>query len=564
MNQMQLYEHLKFAPQDLLLKYAQNPSAEVPQYLAMAAMQFQKEMKEGGNQAQPPQGTVKDAIIQQAMQGQMPQQVQPTQPPMPQQQMQPQQPVMHAAHGGLAELHVPDHMFQEHNMAGGGIVAFDEGGPVKHFVEGGTSLDDALAQYQKRRSEIFTRLNEGMPGPHGSKTPLRGWREREPLNAELANLDKGIAQIIAQSQMPAAQNPPAPADTSDTAADKPQATPTVPGLPDKSFGFKPLTSVYDTPEARNRIDELRTPVPIGQTREEFAGEKPTEQSAIDQQKKFNEAFGVSEDVYKNQEERLKSQEGKLSEQKQTAGWLALAQAGFAAAAGSSPYALKNIAEGGVKGLNEYNTSMDKLQDREDKLNTARFNLEDAQNRFRQTGSATALQQYNSALDKYQAANRSYTQMENNNATSAKGVDASLFSAEQAARDATNRGNLQASQHAQGLGLQYAQLQQTAAHNQAMIDMYDRKTAALDRSNATRLLQVKAGFLAKIKNSTAYQDFIAKLDKKYEKSSIKGAANPDYQRELRMYEASELGPLLEDKLNELGMIQSAESLMASPS
>ena len=563
---MQLYEHLKFAPQDLLLKYAQNPSAEVPQYLAMAAMQFQKEMKEGGNQAQPSQGTVKDAIIQQAMQGQMPQQVQPTQPPMPQQQMQPQQPVMHAAHGGLAELHVPDYMFQEHNMAGGGIVAFDEGGPVKHFVEGGTSLDDALAQYQKRRSEIFTRLNEGMPGPHGSKTPLRGWREREPLNAELANLDKGIAQIIAQSQMPAAQNPPAPApaDKSDTAADKPQATPTVPGLPDKSFGFKPLTSVYDTPEASARIAELRTPVPIGQTREEFAGEKPTEQSAIDQQKKFNEAFGVSEDVYKNQAERLKSQEGKLSEQKQTAGWLALAQAGFAAAAGSSPYALKNIAEGGVKGLNEYNTSMDKLQDREDKLNTARFNLEDAQNRFRQTGSATALQQYNSALDKYQAANRSYTQMENNNATSAKGVDASLFSAEQAARDATNRGNLQASQHAQGLGLQYAQLQQTMAHNQAMLNMYDKKIEASDRATAARLYQVKANYLAKIKNSTAYQDFIVKLDKKYEKSTIKGASNPDYQRELQMYVTGELAPLLEDKINELGLVQSAESLMASPS
>jgi hypothetical protein len=128
MNQIQLYEHLKFAPQDVLVKYAQNPSAEVPQFLAMAALQFQKEMKEGGNQAQPPQGTIKDALIQQIMQGQ--QQVQPTQPPMPQQQMQPQQPVMHAAHGGLAELHVPDHMFQEHNMAGGGIVAFDGGGGV--------------------------------------------------------------------------------------------------------------------------------------------------------------------------------------------------------------------------------------------------------------------------------------------------------------------------------------------------------------------------------------------------------------------------------------------------
>jgi len=40
---------------------------------------------------------------------------------------------MSAAQGGLAELHVPDHMFQEHNMASGGIVAFDGGGEVPHF-----------------------------------------------------------------------------------------------------------------------------------------------------------------------------------------------------------------------------------------------------------------------------------------------------------------------------------------------------------------------------------------------------------------------------------------------
>jgi len=352
----------------------------------------------------------------------------------------------------------------------------------------------------------------------------------------------------------------ASANKSDTAADKSQTSSAAPDLPNMSFGFKPLTSVYDTPQAAARITKLTTPVSIGQTREKFTGEEPTETSAIDQYKKFNEAFGVSEDVYKNQEERLKSQEGKLSEQKQAAGWMALAQAGFAAAAGSSPYALKNISEGGVKGLSEYNNSMDKLQDREDKLNTARFNLEDAQNKFRQTGSATALQQYNSALNDYKSANRKYTEMENSNALSAKGVDASLFSAEQSSRDATQRANLQATQSAQGLGLQYAQLRQTAAHNQAMMDMYDKRIASSDKATAARLFQVKANYLAKVENSTEYQDFIAKLDKKYEKSTIKGPSNPNYQRELKQFVASKVAPLLEDKINELGLAQPAESLL----
>jgi len=37
------------------------------------------------------------------------------------------------AHGGLADLEVPDHMFDEGGYAGGGIIAFGDGGDVKHY-----------------------------------------------------------------------------------------------------------------------------------------------------------------------------------------------------------------------------------------------------------------------------------------------------------------------------------------------------------------------------------------------------------------------------------------------
>jgi hypothetical protein len=574
-NILKLQDDLKGLPDNALIQYAQSPNGQVPQYLVLGELQRRKTMREEyqQSQTQAPQSTVAEDLEQGL--GSVAPQGQPQEAPQQPQEAPQEQPVMQAAAGGLADLDVPDHMFQEHNMAGGGIVAFDEGGHVPRYagntdgsLVGGTSLNSALSQYQKRRNEIYKLLNEGAPGPHGSRIPLQGWRERTALQNELDNLDKGIAQINTQSALPVAQNPVAQNPATPAAGNNPQTppgttpqtSPAAPGLPNMSFGFKPLTSVYDTPEAAARSAELKTPVPLGQTREEFAGEKPTVESSVGNVKDFQKAFGVNEDVYKNQEERLKSQEGKLSEQKQTAGWMALAQAGLSAAAGSSPYALKNIAEGGVRGLSEYNNAMDKLQDREDKLNTARFNLEDAQNKFRQTGSATALQQYNSALNDYKSANRSYTQMEHNAATTAKSLDASMFSAEQSERGATNRGNLQATQHAQGLGLQYAQLRQTAAHQKAMMDMYDKKIEASDKATAARLFQVRANYLAKIKTSAEYADKIAELNKKYAKSTIKGASNPDYQRELQMYVTGELAPLLENKLNELGLAQPAESLL----
>jgi len=69
---------------------------------------------------------------QQMAQGQMPPQGQPA-PQMPPQQMaQAQMPTQQMAHGGLAQLPVTN--FRDENYAGGGIVAFNDGG-VAHGVE---------------------------------------------------------------------------------------------------------------------------------------------------------------------------------------------------------------------------------------------------------------------------------------------------------------------------------------------------------------------------------------------------------------------------------------------
>jgi hypothetical protein len=54
---------------------------------------------------------------------------------------QPEMPMEQMAQGGLAELDTGN-MYDENNYATGGIVAFDDGGPVKHYAYGGPSYTD--------------------------------------------------------------------------------------------------------------------------------------------------------------------------------------------------------------------------------------------------------------------------------------------------------------------------------------------------------------------------------------------------------------------------------------
>jgi hypothetical protein len=66
------------------------------------------------------------------------------------------------------------------------------------------------------------------------------------------------------------------------------------------------------------------------------------------------------------QERLSNMDAATAKQAEQAPWMALAQAGFGIAAGKSPYALQNIAEGAGAGLKDYAAAKDKLAALEDK------------------------------------------------------------------------------------------------------------------------------------------------------------------------------------------------------
>jgi hypothetical protein len=130
-NILKLQDDLKGLPDNALIQYAQSPNGQVPQYLVLGELQRRKTMREEyqQSQTQAPQSTVAEDL-EQGLGSVAPQEA-PQEVP---QEAPQEQPVVQAAAGGLADLDVPDHMFQEHNMAGGGIVAFDEGGHVPRYA----------------------------------------------------------------------------------------------------------------------------------------------------------------------------------------------------------------------------------------------------------------------------------------------------------------------------------------------------------------------------------------------------------------------------------------------
>jgi hypothetical protein len=115
MNIIKLQDMLRGVPDDALIGYVQNPQGQVPSYLALSELQRRKDTRAKYQTEQAPESSVAEDLGQQA------------QPPAPQAMPEPQA-------QGVAALPTGD-MFQEQNFAGGGIVAFADGG------ETGMNLD---------------------------------------------------------------------------------------------------------------------------------------------------------------------------------------------------------------------------------------------------------------------------------------------------------------------------------------------------------------------------------------------------------------------------------------
>ena len=128
-NIIQIQDELKNVPLNNLIQYVKNPTGQVPSFLALSEIKRRKDMES----RYAAQKTGKETSVAQELTNQ-PQGLSSLPTAQPQSE-------------GVAGLPTGD-MYNEKSYAGGGIVAFDDGGEVEHFAYGGPSVDTSMYQPQ--------------------------------------------------------------------------------------------------------------------------------------------------------------------------------------------------------------------------------------------------------------------------------------------------------------------------------------------------------------------------------------------------------------------------------
>jgi len=267
---------------------------------------------------------------------------------------QPQMAMM--AQGGLASLDVPDDMVPD-EYAGGGIIAFDNGG--------GVSIEEEIEAYRPRGvSSLFGMMPQGIgSGNVDYKLGQLGY-----TRDQIAKMDPAMKRyVVANATAPTA--PTAPTAAKPTT---PATAPTTPGAPVAGPGAtQPAAKADDFASYLSRIEGA---MPGGQALE-----------------------GLEKEVQASREAR--------KEEKTQAGWMSLAMAGLNVAAGTSPFAMVNLGKGLAEGLKSYADELkeQKKLDREDRKLLA--DIEKARRDEKRGNVTAAMGSYERALDRLSAEDR---------------------------------------------------------------------------------------------------------------------------------------------------------------
>lgn len=334
MNLVQLSEQLKDVPDNFLMMEVQNPSGSYPAYLIVSEMTRRKRMRENAPK-QEPQTTVAEDLMGggiRAMQPQMPQQMPGAAQTMASQmpQMPTQQPQMPQA---------------PQMMAGGGLVAFEQGGPIRAFD--GLFVDPTMPEPE--REDVFRKPL--VPIPPQLRGTI-GLSEAKDIQAgrygtsEAAILSSfGITPqrvTTAPSTAPSA----APAGAQAGAAPAPAtATRTSPGDEAMRMARELATTPYPGYDMEAGIARLRQTMP-----------DTASQAMADY---------------------IKRQEGQMAGQRESNLNMALMQAGLGMMGSKARSGIQGIAEGGLEGLKAYRQGVSELQKGEQQIELARMKMAEA-------------------------------------------------------------------------------------------------------------------------------------------------------------------------------------------
>ena len=388
-NIIQLQDDLRSVPLKNLIFYVQNPSGEVPSYLALSEIKRRKDMEQRANAQQPSSLSVAEELTA-PRQNIGPEFDTPQTMLAAQKNAQASMMPTETMNQGVAGLPIPDQMFSGQSMAAGGIVAFDDGGDVNYadggMVAFGPGGDVATKRYQAMLEDNYFSPGSlyagakdllGMPFQYRvAYDPITDkYMSRRALEGNTPNLDKyrKAAELRKQGLL-------AEADTLEKAASSPKVnkgglaslnTSSANVEPGMTFSPDEIANIYQStlPPTKTKAP-MAEAVPQDDVTKPAPGPAPqqagidsllekTEGVAKDRMSRYREMIG--EDPERARLEELsKKYDTSAKEQERIAPYMSLAKAGFAIAGGKSPFALQNIGEGAQVGLTDYAQARDKL------------------------------------------------------------------------------------------------------------------------------------------------------------------------------------------------------------
>ena len=292
---------------------------------------------------------------------------------------------------GIATLPAPNMQ----NMAGGGIVAFDDGGEVPGYADRGLVQDNTLLDQIEAANQTSLR-NTGFPlspaqrarleqtikfniaaeasareaGKAGRQfNPGSYGLQADPAPAAAPALPPSATQVM--SGLPAVTSLPVPSDT--------RRLPSGPKLVDPEMPQQGgLASLATKPEDLQRIYGNMVPPAADpfEGRIRAIGEMEQANAARDlaQRRKDIEELGPA---YTEREAKLRDRQGRIEKEEGRLPYMAMLEAGLTMMGGTSPHAFVNIGAGGATGLKSYKQGIDKISDAKDRLDDAFGRIEEA-------------------------------------------------------------------------------------------------------------------------------------------------------------------------------------------
>ena len=366
-NPNKLMAQLRMMPDQQLFQYAQMHKND-PYIFPMAFQESntRKQMRAAQNTQAPPAPKVVDKNLQEMAQ------------PMPEDQ-------------GIATLPTPNMQ----NMAGGGIVAFDDGGEVPGYADRGLVQDNTLLDQIEAANQTSLR-NTGFPlspaqrarleqtikfniaaeasareaGKAGRQfNPGSYGLQADPAPAAAPALPPSATQVM--SGLPAVASPAAPSDT--------RRLPSGPKLVDPEMPQRDgLAALTTKPEDLQRIYGNMVPPAADpfEGRIRAIGEMEQANAARDlaQRRKDIEELGPA---YTEREAKLRDRQGRIEKEEGRLPYMAMLEAGLTMMGGTSPHAFVNIGAGGATGVKSYKQGIDKISDAKDRLDDAFGRIEEA-------------------------------------------------------------------------------------------------------------------------------------------------------------------------------------------